>query len=265
MRAPVTTVRVLLLGLTLVSILVPTVGAEDSTKVAHVYVALCDNLHQGIIPVPPFLGNGQDPANNLYWGARYGVKSFFRNSAEWKLITTIKNPKAAVLERCVFEYNNGHAYVVADAYDGAEIKQAITDFLSSAAGQLLDSVTVNDTVISIAGNSDLLAYVGHDGLMNFSLTDSPAAADSLHRDVIILACISKTFFADAIHRAGANPLLWTTGLMAPEAYTLKAAVEARFAGLAGETVRKKAAEAYAQYQKCGVNAAERLLVTGSSR
>ena len=101
--------------------------------------------------------------------------------------------------------------------------------------------------------------------MDFRLTDSPEAADTLHRDVIILACISRTFFADAIHRAGANPLLWTTGLMAPEAYTLQAAIDARFAGLDGESVREKAAEAYAHYQRCSLNAAKRLLVTGSSR
>ena len=26
----------------------------------HVLVALCDNVHQGIVPVPKSLGNGQD-------------------------------------------------------------------------------------------------------------------------------------------------------------------------------------------------------------
>ena len=41
-------------------------------------VALADNDHQGIVPVPRQLGDGDDPANNLYWGARYGVKTYFR-------------------------------------------------------------------------------------------------------------------------------------------------------------------------------------------
>lgn len=40
----------------------------------HVFVALADN-RQGIAPVPARIGNGQDPANNLYWGARYGIKT----------------------------------------------------------------------------------------------------------------------------------------------------------------------------------------------
>src|SRR5204862_4069337 len=44
--------------------------------VVHVVVALCDNAHQGIVPVPKRLGDGRDPASNLYWGARYGVRSY---------------------------------------------------------------------------------------------------------------------------------------------------------------------------------------------
>ena len=44
-------------------------------KSIHVIVALCDNRYQGIIPVPEHLGNGDNPATNLYWGAAFGVKS----------------------------------------------------------------------------------------------------------------------------------------------------------------------------------------------
>ena len=44
--------------------------APRSFKVVHVFVALCDNRHQGIVPVRAELGNGQDPRTNLYWGAR---------------------------------------------------------------------------------------------------------------------------------------------------------------------------------------------------
>ena len=44
----------------------------------HVLVALCDNDNQGIIPVPKKIGNGQDPANNLYWGCGFGIKTFLK-------------------------------------------------------------------------------------------------------------------------------------------------------------------------------------------
>jgi hypothetical protein len=49
----------------------------------HVFVALADNEHQGIVPIPARLGNGLDPAHNLYWGAAAGVKTFFIRSADW--------------------------------------------------------------------------------------------------------------------------------------------------------------------------------------
>ncbi|MGZ5013499.1 MAG: hypothetical protein ACXV7E_05720, partial [Methylobacter sp.] len=41
-----------------------------------VIVSLVDNVSQGIEPVPAKIGNGDDPRNNLYWGAAYGVKTF---------------------------------------------------------------------------------------------------------------------------------------------------------------------------------------------
>jgi hypothetical protein len=40
----------------------------------------------------------------------------------------------------------------------------------------------------------------------------------------------NVFFADGLKSTGAQPLLWTTGLMAPEAYTLKAALDGWIAG-----------------------------------
>lgn len=40
---------------------------QNSTRIVHVLVALCDNEHQGIVPVPARLGNGEDPERNLYW------------------------------------------------------------------------------------------------------------------------------------------------------------------------------------------------------
>ena len=66
--------------------------------VIHVFVALCDNVNQGIVPVSARLGNGEDPANNLYWGAAFGVKTFFSKSKDWNS-SPDANPQPAILER----------------------------------------------------------------------------------------------------------------------------------------------------------------------
>ncbi len=107
-----------------------------------------------------------------------------------------------------------------------------------------------------------MVYVGHNGLMDFHLYTFPKKKDNRLRESIILACLSRSYFADPVALAGAKPLLWTTGLMAPEAYTLESAVEGWLVKESDEKIRLRAAKAYNKFQKCGLNAAKRLLVSG---
>ena len=241
--------------------------AQDSgLRTVHVFVALADNQHQGIIPVPSRMGNGEDAERNLYWGSAYGVKTFFTRSADWERISCTAHPKAEILERCVFKHHAANVYIVADAYRGIEIKQAILDFLDSAAGDGAETLSLSAAsggqTLPIRGSANLVAYIGHDGLMDFSLSQFPRKRDENHRDAIMLACASKQFFGEAVRASGAYPLLWTTGLMAPEAYTLKSALDGWIAEENNEQIRDRAAGAYDKYQKCGFRAAHRLLTSG---
>ena len=96
-------------------------------RLVHVFVALADNARQGIVPVPAAIGNGDDPAKNLYWGAAFGVRTYFKKSSDWKEVATVKSPNSYILERSVFVHGASGTYLIADAYRGREIKQAITD------------------------------------------------------------------------------------------------------------------------------------------
>lgn len=234
-------------------------------KVVHVFVALCDNKYQGIVPVPAKIGNGQDPTNNLYWGCSYGVKSFFKNSKEWKLQKININLSKYVMERCVFKHSLSNTWLVADAYDGQYIKQCTEDFLLASSGNSFDSVILQDgKKIFIAGSSDLLAYTGHDGLMDFNINNNDCFSpkDSLKRETIILACISKRYFSPLIKQTHATPILWSTGLMAPESYILHDALSMWIKNQSAEQICAAAAAAYSKYQKCSLKAAKNLLVTG---
>lgn len=234
---------------------------DTLTKTIHVYVALCDNVNQGIVPVPEKIGNGQDPMNNLYWGCAYGIKTFFKKSSEWRLLKTQKIDNL-ILERLVFKHTTKNYYLVADAYNGKYIKTCTQNFLSSCAGQKKDTLHINGTIIGIHGNAPLLSYIGHDGLMDFQLEDSFKNTDNQTRDCIILACISKSYFSAHIKATKANPVVWTTGLMCPEAYTLHDAITGYIKNESNEAVRSRAALAYSTYQKCSEKAARNLLVTG---
>jgi hypothetical protein len=231
----------------------------------HVFVALADNQHQGIVPVPPALGNGSDPQRNLYWGAKFGVKTFFKSSEEWQLLFSGRGSKEAILDRCVFKNRNEDVYLVADAYQGSEIKSAVTDFLSAAAGITAENIHVKvnsgDVFIAAGGAADVLAYVGHDAFMDFQISPIAGAKGSKPHRTIILACVSKAFFGPYIRQTGAEPLPWTTGLMAPEAYTLKAALNGWIANEDNEAIRQRAAQAYDKYQKCSARAALKLFAT----
>jgi len=233
-------------------------------KMIHVFVALCDNVNQGIVPVSPALGNGEDPARNLYWGARFGVKTHFKNSKEWKLVAELQNPRAPILERLIFKHKTEDAFLVADAYRGAEIKQATVDFLEAASGASREEINIEGRKFGLSkgARAHMVAYVGHDGLMDFRLTSYAKRQDDATRDAVILACFSKSYFTAPLRETGANPLLWTTNLMAPEAYVLKAATDGWLAGESGAQVRERAAKAYHAYQKCGLKAARGLFASG---
>jgi hypothetical protein len=233
-------------------------------RVAYVIVALCDNVNQGIVPVPAALGNGDDPARNLYWGARFGVKTHFNASREWRAASSTLNPSPKILERVVYKHRTLDAYLVADAYRGAEIKQATVDFFNVASGSLNPTFEDGGRTYGLGRGAaaHLVAYVGHDGLMDFQLPALPKRHDDVRRDAVVLACASKQYFAAGLKETGAHPLVWTTNLMAPEAYVLKAALEGWLAGEGGEQVRLRAAKAYDKYQNCGLRAAQRLFATG---
>ena len=177
-------------------------AGQGSPRVVHVFVALADNQHQGIVPVPAFLGNGSDPQRNLYWGAAFGVKTYFKASQQWELISHGRGPKDAILERCVFKHRDEDVFLVADAYDGSQIKLAVTDFLSAAAGVTAEklSLKLNSTEVSlaIAGGADLAVYVGHDAFMDFQVLPIAGTKGNKLRRTIVLACASKSFFGPHI-------------------------------------------------------------------
>ena len=173
---------------------------------------------------------------------------------------------AYILERSILYSAAGNTYLIADAYRGKEIKQAITDFFQSSTGSQQKTPIAlmgpNGKPIQLNPSPELSVYVGHDGLMDFSIEQSFRGDLNSNREAVILACASKAFFGPNLRPTRAHPLIWTTGLMAPEAYTLKAALDGWMVGESGEQIRQRAAKIYAQYQKISLISAQRLFSSG---
>ena len=98
--------------------------------------------------------------------------------------------------------------------------------------------------------------------MDFKISSTPQQRDKRERPAIILACASKQYFSQPLKSTGASPLLWTTNLMAPEAYVLSAAIDGWIARESGEQIRLRAAKVYDKYQRCGLKSAQALFATG---
>ena len=137
-------------------------------------------------------------------------------------------------------------------------------FLNYSSGGGKDTLKFDNYQIPINGSSQLICYTGHNGLMDFKVEQVDSPSDKQKREVIILACYSKSYFKELIRKSGAMPLIWSTHLMSPEAYTTHAAISGWLANESPEQIKERAAKAYNKYLKCGIKGARNLLVTGWS-
>ena len=246
-------------------------AAGGRPLVAHVVVALCDNEFQGIVPVSAKLGDGDAPQSNLYWGAMYGVRSYFRKLPGWQSMAIAPSGDPRVLDRVLFkrELTRGarttQVLLLAEAWRGRNIADAIRHFLEMNRGEHPERLHAGELEFEAGSAAHVIVYVGHNGLMDFSAPSLPPirSAPRSHASVV-LACMSESYFTPLLDK-DSLPLITTSGLMAPEAYSLAALLDAWFSGGDGAQARLAAARAYAKYQRTSENAARRLFVTHAGR
>ncbi len=209
-------------------------------KTVRIIVSLADNLNQGIVPVKASLGNGQDPKNNLYWGAMYGVKPFFkREGYTVESASKAYFPEGNILEFIEIYKKEQYVPIYAEAWDGAYQKQATQRFMD----------------LLLRPEDSLTIFVGHNPLMDETVPFPKFAKKHVEqnktgkRKFAVIACQSRQYFEDGIAATGHEPYVLTNGNMAPEAYVVEAIIRAWAEGKPAQTAREYAAEAYAKYQK----------------
>jgi hypothetical protein len=212
--------------------------ADAAPKQVRVFVALCDNKTQGIVPVGQKIGNGDDPDANLYWGCSDGLGAYFPKSGRWKVVKSEKDLTPTILRRLHLSHAQGDMELIAEAYRGADMQQCVKDFEIAAA----------------SGNFDLVAFIGHNGLMDFKLPPPPAVEGN-KTEVVVLCCLSEKYFGDRLRLLGCRPVLMTQQLMYPGSFLLHAAIESSRKGGTAKDFRAAAAASYAKNQKISVRAA----------
>ncbi len=220
-------------------------------KQVAVFVALCDNEHQGIAPVPEKIGNGLVPSQNLYWGCSDALPKVMRASRDWgrpQYISDYDERVESVLETVVCTRADNAATVYAYAYRGDSIEACMSDFEQAIA----------------SSRYDLVAYIGHNGLMDVELPE-PAPATS-KTDVVVLCCLSDEWFTDRVHRMGATPVLMTRQFMYPAGKVLTDVLAVWLkTPRNASAIHSAAARAYAKNQGISVKAAGGVFIAPAAK
>jgi len=233
--------------------------AAKEPLLVHVFVPLCDNKNQGIVPVSAELGNGRSLKTNLYWGALYGVKTHFRKRG-WVPVKTDALEYTEILERVVYKKDVGNTtvYLMADAYAGDHMQTCLIDYFDAIAQKRNKAFEIEGANLNQA---DLVVFNGHNGLMDMNVEPVVQQKDT-PVDAAVIACAYNNYFNQKLMSAGGYPILTTTNLMAPEGYVLEALVTSWALQKDGPAIRSEVAKAYNKYQKCGERGALRLFQSG---
>jgi hypothetical protein len=251
--------------------------------VFSIHVALCDNASQGIVPVPAAIGDGDRPDTNLYWGARYGLRTVFDRAPGWTRETRLVTDKGGVLE--FVEYRRRaepqgawreagvtmpfDVRLRAVAWRGRAMAEALTAFTKEVLDPPAETLVLGgDRRIPLNDPARVVGFVGHNGLMDLPPPVWPFKAlrgadkPALHRGVFVLACKSRPYFAGELLGPRVHNLAMTQSLMAPESYLVEALVEAFVNGEDAAGLGKACAAAYAKHQKVSETAARRIFAVG---
>jgi hypothetical protein len=157
--------------------------------------------------------------------------------------------------------NGTQVYLIADAYRGDRMEDCLLDFFHSLSGELHDSVFVNNDTVLINAKADLVAFNGHNGLMD---GDIPMIynQDGIQKDAVAISCASAGLFNEKLNYAQAYPLVMTTNLLYPGAFVMEGVINDWALMKADEEIRLSAGDAYHRVKKCGVNGARNLFSTG---
>lgn len=215
------------------------VAQNQNPRQIHIFVALADNASQGIAPVPAKIGDGDDADANLYWGASEGFKSVFAHSKSWKLEKAELNPVPEILERRRYRHTSKDCVLVAEAWRGKNIHQCLETFFADLRNR----------------QSDLAAFIGHNGLMDAPVTVGATDANARPVDAIILCCLSASWFKPHLEALKARPVVTTEQLMYPGSFLLRDVLEVRLRGGSRPEMRIAAAKAYSANQGISVKAA----------
>ena len=231
--------------------------------VAQVHVALCDNR---IIRCGGHgLGNGDDPGRNLYWSSSGGMHGWMsRRGSGWSLAAAGAGDGVGVLASEIWKRSVAPSpplrargvtsafdvYVVADAWRGTEIDEAVKAFASDLATvEARPRALPDGTTLASGGAAHLVAWVGHDRWMDYPRWTPPEPRSAAPpKGTMAIACMSRQYLGDFTSTPGRLPLLLTTDYLFAGSHAFEGALRAFLDGAALGAIADAGARAYATGQ-----------------
>jgi len=234
--------------------------------VVEVHVPLCE---KSIIACGNAkLGDGDNPATNLYWSTTPGFGEWFaRKGSGWKrvLATTTQTGDPDVLALHVYRRTMAtppawqrrgapkrfELDVVIHAWRGKAIDRALAAYADDVSGKGTRAVKLADGELVAGGAAQLVAFVGHNRLMDLERFDWPTPGATA-KGTIAIACDTAPYMKKQVSAPTRVPLLMTSDLLFANAAPLEAAVLAFASGAGYAQIRRDAATAYAGVRKRSV-------------
>lgn len=222
--------------------------SEAQERQIRVFVALHNNKSPGAAKVDPKKGNGDEPAQNLYWGDSDGLSAYFKKSSKWKLIKTETKPSEIILERLTFQHNTfKDVTLIAEAYRGSEMRQCLLDFFNTVhATEWQGSIERSQAAAPKSVKVEMIAFIGNNEIGQHLLPYFPFRLKE-SRDAIFLTNFYNEFFS--VRPRLMNPVLTTQAQMYPGSFLLHDALEGWVRNESVAEIRERAARSYARNQK----------------
>ena len=234
--------------------------------VVEVHVPLCDS---SIIACGNAkLGDGDNPATNLYWSTTPGFGAWFaRKGSGWQraLATTTQTGDSDVLALHVYRRTLAtpaawrkrgapkrfELDIVVRAWRGKAIDRALAAYADDISGKGARTVKLASGELAAGGAAQLVAFVGHNRLMDLESFEWPAPG-ARAKGAIAIACDTAPYMKKQVSAPTRVPLLMTSDLLFANAAPLEAAVLAFASGAGYAQIRRDAATAYAGVRKRSV-------------
>ncbi len=239
--------------------------AAGRPLVVEVHVPLCE---QTIIACGNAkLGNGDDPRTNLYWSTTPGFGSWFaRRTSGWKRVLRQQAGETGdkdILEVLVYRRSvtspaawrkrgapaRFEIDLVVRAWRGTAIDRALSAYAADLSSGAARTLTLGDqTTLEVGGAAQIVAWVGHNRLMDLAPYTWPASGTET-KGAIAIACHTAAYMEDAVPSATRVPLLMTRDFLFANAAPLEATVLAFATGGGYSQIRIDAATAYARVRE----------------